>query len=240
MKKLDKKIINVIQDGIEIGAALGIESIVMDNISLRGENSETSTNIIFNTDGLDFPFDAIGIGRVSLFKTRLAMFTDPTVEVTVEERNDQLMASNVHIKHGRTSAGFRCQDPSRIKAPKRIKDEVVYELHLNDDDITRINKGIGTMSSEIVNFYIEDDKMIVGVSDKEGDIFTHEIEGGYSVVSDNATRSFSKTYKSKTFKTIVMNYMKKDNNEILPISITSRGIMKVEVLGIDIYLFPER
>lgn len=237
--KLNKEIIDILKNGLEIGYALGIESIVMDEISMRGENRDTATNIIYNTEHVKIPFDAIGIGRVSLLRSRLTMFKDSEVVATIKDKDGQQNVSEVLIKNGRTSAGFRCQVPSRIRAPKRIKDTVIYNLTLNDDDIERINKGINTMSSEKVIVYVEEGKAIVGISDKEGDVFTHEIEGGYTVASDDAPNSFNQTYKSKTFKTILMNYMKKDDNEILPISITSRGVMKFQVLGIDIYLFGE-
>lgn len=240
MKILDEKIITILRNGMEIGNALGIESIVMDSISMRGENRDTSTNIIFNMEDYELPFDGMGIGRVPLLRSRLAMFDSPEIKYELVEKDDQTIVSSIHIKHGRTSAGFRCQLPSRIKAPKRIKDEVIFSLHMNEDDVIRINKGIATMSSENVNVIIDDGKIVIGISDIDGDIFTHEIEGGYIVESDSAPVTFNKTYKSKTFRTILTNYMKKDDNEILPISITARGVMKVVILGIDIYLFAER
>lgn len=239
MKKLNNELINIIRNGIEIGTALDIEAIVLDSTSMRGENRDSATNIIFNMEDYELPFDGIGIGRTQLFKKRLAMFASPEVLYDTSDRDGQTIVSEVTIKNGRTSAGFRCQVPSRIRAPKRIKDNVIFNLTLNDDDIDRINKGINTMSSEKVIVYVEEGKAVVGISDKEGDVFTHEIEGGYTVASDDAPNSFNQTYKSKTFKTILMNYMKKDDSEILPISITSRGVMKFQVLGIDIYLFGE-
>lgn len=238
--KITKKTEKILRNAVDIASTLGVEAIVMDSFSLRGENKELGIAIIMPTKDMEIEFDAIGIGRVNLLKNRLQLLQDAQIEFDCMARDDdEKLVSNLKIVSGRTKIGFKCQDPRKITAPKGIADPTFYKMELNDADVQLIIKGIATMSSENINFNTEDETISVGISDIEGDLFSHQLEGSVTIVDDSAP-SLSKTYKSKTLRTIFTNYIRKDDNEILPISITRRGVMCIHVLGMNVYLFPER
>ena len=241
MNTISKDLEKIIRNGLDIASVLGIEQLLIDSESMRGENKETSTNIIFDMSDVDMPVDAIGLGRTPTLKSRMALFEDPVLEYTTKTADGSEFIDNLIIKSGRSKTGFRCHSPSRTaKAPKRIRDPIGVSLSMKDDDITRLTKGITSMIAETIVVSIVDGRTSIIVNDKVGDEFVHELEGHVKVQDNEFPSNFSATYKSKTFRAIVTNYLKKDDNEVLPISITSRGIMIVTVLGINIYLFPER
>lgn len=241
MNKIEKTLERTIRNGIEIANVLGIDQMIIDSESMRGENKETSTNIIFDTSNMILPVDAIAFGRVPTLKSRLALFDEPLLEYTTKTADGLEFIDNLIIKSGRSKTGFRCQSPSRTaKAPKRIRDPIGISLSMKDDDVTRLTKGITSMVAETIVLSVKNKKTSIIINDKVGDEFIHELEGKVEVIADDFPTDFNATYKSKTFRAIVTNYLKKDDNEVLPISITSRGIMIVTVLGINIYLFPER
>lgn len=238
--KITKETQKIIRNAVEIATTLGVESLVMDTFSLRGENKELGIAIIMPTKDMELEFDAIGLGRIGLLKTRLQMLSDAEIQFDVMNKDSEdKVVSNLKMVSGRTKIGFKCHDPKLINAPKAINDPVFYEMHLSSADVETIVKGIATMSSETVNFSTEKETIFVKISDVQGDMFTHELDTSVDIKDDTAC-SLSKTYKSKTLRTIFTNYIRKDDNHILPISITRRGVMRISVLGMNIYLFPER
>ena len=240
MKKITKETQTIIKNAVDIASTLGIESMVMDTISLRGENKELGIAIIMPTKDISLEFEAIGLGRVPLLKNRMAMLdkSDITFEVFKKDEDTNIVAS-LKFTQGRTNLSFKCADPKMIQAPKVINDPIFYEMQLNEEDVQIVVKGIGTMSSETINWANTDETIFLKISDTEGDMFTHELDGKITLLDDTAP-SLNKTYKAKTLRTIFTNYIRKDDNNILPISITRRGVMRIPVLGMFIYMFPER
>jgi hypothetical protein len=237
--KITKETQKIIKNAIEIATTLGVENIVMDKFSLRGENKELGIAIILPTQDMDLEFDAIGLGRIALLKSRLQMLDGAEIQFDTMDKSDATIVSKLTIALGKTKIGFKCQDPKLINAPKAINDPIFYEMNLNESDVETLIKGIGTMSSDTVNFSTDDDTIFVKISDVQGDMFTHELDSKVELKDDSAP-SLSKSYKSKTLRTIFTNYIRKDDNNILPLSITRRGVMKLVILGMNIYLFPER
>lgn len=238
--KITKETQQIIRNAVEIATTLGVESLVMDTFSLRGENKELGIAIIMPTKGMELEFDAIGLGRTALLKSRLQMLSDAQIEFDVINKDaEDKVVSNLRIISGRTKIGFKCHDPKLINAPKAINDPVYYEMRLSAADVETVVKGISTMSSESVNFSTDDATLFVKISDVQGDMFSHELDTRVDI-KDDAAGSLSKTYKSKTLRTIFTNYIRKDDSHALPISITRRGVMRISVLDMNIYLFPER
>lgn len=241
-KKFTPETIKIIKNAVEIASTLSVESIVMDKFSLRGENKEMGIVLIMPTkDDIDLEFDAIGIGRVQLLKNRLNLFDNASLSFSLFDKGEDTdTVSAIFMKKDKTKLSFKCADPRFINAPKAINDPVHYRLKMTEQDAQILMKAVSTMSSETINFSVEDGgEVVVKISDKEGDMFSHEMGGSLSVDPD-ANGTFSKSYKSKTLRTIFSNFIKKDDSTILPISITKRGVMRLDVLGIGIYIFPER
>lgn len=238
--KMRKDTQQLIKNAVDIASVLGVESVVMDSFSLRGENKELGIAIMMPTDDITLQFDAIGIGRVLLLKNRLQMLDDATIEFEfMGDGQEEKNISRLTLSVGRTSVGFKCHDPRMIKAPKSITDPVFYEMNLEDADVETIIKGIANMATDTINFSTDEETIVVKISDVNGDVFSHELNSTVEIKDDTAG-SLSKSYKSKTLRTIFTNYIRKDDNSILPISITRRGIMRISVLGMGIYVFPER
>lgn len=240
MKKITKDTQTIIKNAVEIASTIGIETMVLDGLSLRGENKELGVCIIMPTKDIPLQFDSLGISRVPLLKSRMQMLDKSDVSFDIFKKDEEdIIVSTLKFVQGRTSMSFKCADPKLISAPKVINDPIFYEMQLIDGDVETIIKGISSMSSETLNVSTEGDKIFVKISDKEGDMFSHELEGDVSLLDDTAP-ALNKSYKSKTLRTIFTNYIRKDENNILPISVTRRGIMRISVLNMFIYVFPER
>lgn len=238
--KLTKQTKTILQNAIEIGTTLGIENLVMDSFSLRGENKELGIAVIMPTKGISLEFDAIGLGRIGTLKNKFSILTDPTIDFELSDRRpNENIVSKLRITSGKTKIEFKCHDPAYINAPKAINDPVFYEMTLSETDIALIIKGMSAMSTDTISFSVESDIASITINDIQGDNFYHELTTNIEKIDDSAD-TLSKTYKSKTLKIILNNYMRKDDNNMLPIAITRRGVMRISVLDMNIYLFPER
>lgn len=237
---LNKEIYQLLTNAVELSTVLGIEKVVLDNISLRGQNKEDGIAIIKSSKDLDMDFDAIGLGRLSELKSRINVFKSPTITYETTVKNELTNIIKLNFKENKTKIGYRCYEPRLIEAPKAINDPVFYSMEINENDIEFIIKGITTMGSSCVNFTIEPDNknLVINISDNEGDMFTHTVDTVPEINEDASI--LSKSYKSKVLRTIFNNYIKKDERETFTISITKRGVMLLVVNDISVYLFPER
>lgn len=239
--KLSNNTQKIIKNAVDVASTLGIESIVIDAFSLRGENKELGIAIIMPTAGVDLEFDALGIGEVGTLKNRLKLLESGALSVEYKDsvNPDELMVSMLSLKEGRTTADYKCHDAKLISAPKSINDPTAYEMQFADADVSRIIKGIGSMNSTSIHFSTLNGALLAKISDTRGDMFTHELETTFTALLDDSGE-LSKSYKSKTLAVIFNNYIRKDDNTSLPVSITKRGVMRITVLDMNIYIFPER
>ena len=127
--KITKNTQTIIKNAVDIATTLGIENLVIDKISLRGENKELGIVLLLPTKNIELEFDAIGLGRISLLKSRMQMLNDAQIEFDLMDKGQQdVIVSNLKLISGRTKIGFKCSDPTRINAPKSINDTVFYEI----------------------------------------------------------------------------------------------------------------
>lgn len=230
----------IIKNAVDVATVLGIEAVVMDKFSLRGENKELGVVIIMPTSDIDLEIDAIGLGNIGALKNRMSMLNDANITYQLMDKyDDEKIVGQIKLSQGRTNISYKCSDPKMIRAPKIINNPTRYKLHLKEEDVQTVIKGIGTMASEYVTFVTEEGKSFFKISDNQGDLFSHELDASIDYIEDDGVE-LTKTYKAKTLRTIFTNYIRKDDATLLPVEVTSRGIMKLLVLGMTIYLFPER
>lgn len=242
METLDPKLHEILRNAVSLANMLDIEQLVMDSFSLRAQNQSNGSVIIMPTgDKLPLPFDAIGIGRVDVLKTRLGMLTDPKIQYDVNDKDAELQTvTKLKISGGKTTIGFKCHEPKLIKAPKSINDDVLHEIIMTEKELNTIIKGISVMGTERVNIMTTGDhEVVISIADDDGDSFTQKLEKPVHYVGDHED-TLSKTYKSKILRVILSYYIKNDERAELTVTITKRGVIKASMFGIDVYLFPER
>lgn len=241
MKELTQKTELVIRNAIDIATTLGIETMVIDSFSLRGQNIDNGVIMIKSMKDHKLEFDSMGLGRLNALKNRLNLFGKPSIKYdVVDEDASQSVVAKLKIAEGRSSVTYKCQAPNLIKAAKAINDVDYCKLVFKDEDVKTLLKGVGVIENISVNITIDDETVKITVSEKEGDSFTHELLVSATYLSDK-TDIISKSFKSQVLKIILSNYIKKDESaEVLTATITQRGIMRFEILDLNIYLFPER
>lgn len=227
---------NFLKNAVDVASLLGIEAVVIDEISLRGSEQINGVCMILPTPGLDLELPPLGITRISVLKARLNMFENCDIKYTTTENSDNTkFISFLDFSKGRSKASYKCGNPAGIKAAKAINDSVVFSFLADQDDIVMISRAVNGMKATNMTFVSEDDNVFVKFSDTDGDVFTQELKG---TLENSEDTSLGKTYAAKKIKS-VFNILD-SNVEEYKIEITKRGVFKITIKGIPVYIFPEK
>ena len=126
-KKLSSGTLNLMRDAISTSTILGIERLVIDGHSLRGESQENGTMMLLPfPDGTELEFGAIGISRVPVLKARLRLLGDDGVIIPEYKTRDsgEQFIFRLSLQKAKTKIDFKCADPAQIKAPKGFTEVV--------------------------------------------------------------------------------------------------------------------
>lgn len=231
-----------------IAKTLDIPAIVMDGMSIRGENKTDGVFILMDTSELEIDL-TVAISRLDAFHARLRMFDNPKLSYNLVNRdNGESFCGEIVLSSGKSTVTFKCADPTTIKAPKALKDPVTKSILLKQNDIKTIHKAIHGMKSDKITVSSHGQDATFGdvtfaLSDTDGDVFKHSMEGALKhLVDPSSSSAISSTYMTSTIKAAFRLFDRAidDTDAQQEISITSRGIMIVTVSDIPVYLFPSK
>jgi hypothetical protein len=240
-KQLTKGALTLLQDAIDTGTILGIERMVIDSHSLRGESQDNGTMMLLPFPaGTELEFGAMGISRISVLKARLRLLANEgtiTPEFKVRDSGDQFVF-RLALKKGKTTIDFKCADPAQIKAPKGFNDPDYFGFAFSADDIKLMLSAKSAMQADTVTFASKDGKTVAfSISASEGDALTHTLE--CELDSKTTTETFAASYKTKILFPVLKEIMDAAKEADVDVVLTRRGIMKIEVNMIPVYVFPE-
>lgn len=240
-KGLSKDMTELLRSVMTTAGNLGIEKIVIDGHSVRGDSQTNGTMMIlpFQAD-TTHEFGSIGISRVDVLRHRLGLLdTDGQIvpEYKTRDSGDKFVFRMV-LKQGKTSVDFKCADPATIRCPKGLNDPVHFGFDFTKADIELMSKAKSVMGAETVNFNSKDGTTVsFAISASEGDVLTHELTSGLEVKGDVET--FNVTYKNKILFPVLKGIMDQAKKSAVAATITKRGILRIDVNGIPAYVFPE-
>ncbi len=230
---------DIIMDVVGVCSALSMESVVIDQHSIRCENKEMGIIAIHPNTNKTVPI-SMAIGRLQALRKRMGMFQEG-ISFTynqVDQDDADPFISELGMSHGRTKVLFRCADPKMIKAPKALKSPVVANVTLEKQDLLDLNKAIAVMGLAGINFSSPNgEDLVIAASDTEGDMFKINLESSVSLLDDTATVNC--TFPADRLK-LVTKLLEKWVDDSFEIGITDRGILVSQINGFNIYTFPDR
>lgn len=240
-KQLSKGTVELLTSAMSVATMLGVEKMVIDSHSLRGESQENGTFMLLPFPaGTELEFGAMGISRISVLRSRLGVIGEQgsiTPDYKTRDSGEKFIFRMV-LKKNKTSIDFKCADPAHIKAPKGFDDPDHFQFAVSAEDIKLMLVSRSAMQSETVSFASTDGSTVkFSVSASEGDALVHELESDLD--SKTSTETFASSYKSKILFPVLRNISEAAKDADVDIVLTKRGIMKVEVFGIPTYIFPE-
>lgn len=157
-------------------AAVGIDSVIIEDGLVRGVNDDKSCAIISDYMVPGFT-QRIGLSRLSSLKSRIELLsgTAGTVIEANETERDEINA--LEIKSGKSKVQFRCTSTMLIKAPKQINDSAVFSVSVASSELKMLIDGIRVMGAKRVVLAIRQNASVhFELADATNDSFRMEID----------------------------------------------------------------
>lgn len=233
--KLSVETLNYIQNVVNTADLVKIDSIIIEPNRVRAIDEHHSVFILQTTGVPVMEFGSIGLNRTNVFTSRFELgraMTDFVVDAVVEG-TDPMYARALTMKAKGIKVDYRCANPNLIKAPKILHDTLAYSIQINPDAVLMMQKGQAAMSADEVTFVGSDDGMVFEMADGNADkmncLFTTIVT---RVDGEDTPTAFVHTYALKIllplFKINPTGYF----------FLTSQGMLKIVINGLDVYVLP--
>lgn len=225
--KLNDFTVSYIETLATTAKMVGINAIIIEPPErVRGIDDNHSV-VLFQEEFPELNIPAVGINRLDIFLQRLEIAkscTNLTVNATPD--NDNQFIRSFDIRGKGIKFDYRCANPTTIRAPKIINDEIVEIIPLNPESVDLMIRAGGAMGADAISF-VSDDK---GVSFEIQDLGGDKAEHTWHDVIDH---KFSNKYPWKTITTL---FKQIPNGEF---GVGQKGILLVNVNNVQLYVLPK-
>lgn len=234
--KLTSDLIEFIENVVKTGQSVNIENAIIDaeTGAVRGIDEDRTVVMFHNEDVPSFPVGSIGLSRVGIFLSRLNIVKGREgfdVDAEIVSLGDDDYVKALHMKSADTKVDFRCANPESIKAPKQINDTIIYSVQLNSEAVSVLQAAAAAMGSDSVSV-IGNDGVAFELEDITEDKFRH-VFAPDSISSGDGTGTFAHKYPVKT----LLALFKQNPNGVFEIG--EKGILRIAVNGLNIYVLPQ-
>lgn len=245
MKKLSDDTRDLISFAVKYCNLLKIDSLLIDKSGIRAKQDEFAVYLIEPAD-LDYlEFDTLFIDRISSLAPRIKMFDTSKIDYSIGVVNKELdsgetLVNQLVIKGGNTKINFNCANPARLNAnslPKKVADKMTYSFQMDKACLDVLSRGVSAMGAAEVKLYSKDGTVYAQVKDIEGDTLEHKVNDSYEVLISDGEPEFSFRYIFKMIVPLLREACKEDDFSIV---ISRRGIMKLNINDLSMYIFPEQ
>ena len=185
--KINKEVEALIFDAAMTANSVGIESFVIDEDGIRGTDEGKIVVILKPSFDLTVPFEGLAVGDVAQFVQRYNIHNNnepKSIDLDLGDDGNTLMVS---FKSKNLKVDYRCVKPARIKAPKKLNDQLMCSFELTEEAIEMIKKGSVTMKAEEVLFVKDEDadSVYMQMVDVNKSQFKYEIDGKVETEDDS-------------------------------------------------------
>lgn len=244
-EKLCKQSKNIILFAAKYCNLVKIESVFITKEVITGKQDETAVYLVEPGDYDFLEFDTLYIERIASLAPRIKLFEsknkDFDMNVLIKEAtNGEKWVSQIILRDGRTEVKFNCGNPARLnrdKMPRSIKEDIHYRFEITKETLDILSRGLSAMGASTMRLFTEDGKVMCDVKDIEGDTLCHQIADSFLCIDNDSEGDFEYQYSFKTMIPLFREALKE--NPSFDIEITRRGIMKLEVNGLNLYVMRE-
>jgi hypothetical protein len=235
--KVDSASLAYIENVVATAQLVGIDNIIIEPDRVRALD-EDSTVILLQTTGVPVvPFGSIGINRIDIFHSRYSIAKSVDgfeIDATVDGPADAQYARALTMKGKGIKIDYRCANPATIRAPKGLNDAVKFRARMLPEAVLHMHKGVAAMQTDEVTLFGSKDAVSFEMMDINGDKLTYKFGDSVDNVQpgDTAEPKFSHRYPIKILQTLFKT--NPDGNFF----ITSRGMLKVTINTLDVYVLP--
>lgn len=241
--KVDTQSLAYIQNVVKTAQLVKISNIIIEPEKIRAIDDEKSVVLFQDTDVPDMPFGSIGLNRIDVFMTRFEIaksmdnFELEAVMPDVDpDKPDANKFARALLMQGKgTKIDYRCANPATIQAPKVINDAVKFKVQMNPEAVLLMSKGQGAMTADEVSLISDKDGVHFEMTDINGDAFTYKFADKVSLADPKANGKDTNFIHKYPLKVILPLFKTSSDT---PFFVTARGMLKIVVNGLDMYVLP--
>jgi hypothetical protein len=235
--KVDQLSLAYIENVVATAHLIGIDNIIIEPDRVRAVD-EDSTAILLQITGVPvLPFGSIGLNRIDIFSSRYAIAKSVDnfeMVAVVDGPEDAQYARALTMKAKGIKIDYRCANPATIRAPKGLNDAVKFRARMHPEAVLHMHKGASAMESDELTMIGATDSVSFEMADVNGDKLTFKFGDAVDNVlaGDTSEAKFSHRYPIKLLQTLF-----KANPDGY-FYVTSRGMLKVTINNLDVYVLP--
>lgn len=243
--KLSKETLDYIQKVVNTASLVKIDSIIIEPGCVRAIDEEHTVFIMHKEDVPDMEFGSIGLNRTNVFTSRFELgrnMSDFSVEAVVDSAGTPTaFARSLTMKAKGIKVDYRCANPTLMKAPRQLADTLAHQVQLDPEVVLMMQKGQTAMSTDEIKFIgtaQDQTSSIASVFFEMSDINADKMSYQFANTalrldgSDDMPIGFCHTYALKTL--LPLFKINPTGHFIL----TTQGIMKIVINGLDVYVVP--
>lgn len=232
--KLSSQDITYLNSILATCAMTGIESIIIEDGTVRGVNEAKTCAIISDTN-IPTLAQKIGLTRLQTLRQRLELFTDPTIDAKETERGE---ISMLDISAGKNKVQYRCTASMLIKAPKQINDNYVNRVFIDDQENKLLLNAIKVMGSKKVQLTIKKDRTVsIHLVDATNDAFSTVLQLPAERLTDDDLDSVVFYYPADILASILRT--QPDSGSPIELDVGEVGTIKLQAGGHRVTLLPQ-
>lgn len=235
--KVEPASLAYVQNVVATVTTIGIDSVILEPGRVRAVDEDSTVFLLHTTGVPDFEFGSIGINRIATFASRLSIaksIADFTIDATVDGPEDAQYVRALTMKAKGTKIDYRCANPATIRAPKGMNDAIKYRVKMQPEAVLHMTKGKDAMGADEVTLIGNTDGASFELVDINGDKLTYKFADDVDLVQpdDTSDPKFSHKYPLKLMLTLFKH------NSDSAFHITTRGMLKTSINGLDVYVLP--
>lgn len=222
-----------------------IDSVFISKEVITAKQDEAAVYLVEPGDYDFLEFDVLFIARIASLAPRIKLFerkkSEFEIQANIKETSDgEKWVQQLILKDDVTSIHFNCGNPAKLnrnKLPKVINDPLYYRFEITKATLDTLSQGLSAMGATKMQLFTKDENVFCDVKDVEGDTLCHKIAESFDGIHSDSEDDFEYEYSFKTMLPLFKEAMKE--NPSFDIELTKRGIMKLEVSGLSLYVIPE-
>lgn len=205
---LNKELVTFIHQVVKTAQLVNIDSIIIEPNKIRAID-ENGSIAIFHTENIpELPFATIGLNRLKLLASRLAVVEQmPNFKTSCVINRD--MVASLEFTADKTKIEYRCANPASIRAPKNISDVPIHSFNLNKEGVQMLKRGHSMMPQnqpvDVVNLVSNKDGMFFELKDLNNDTFSFRFAEQARNMSDSSPCVFVYSYPVKVLAALFEN-----------------------------------
>lgn len=237
MSKVSLSYINYLQNAVETALLVGIENIAIESGIVRGINS-TNSVFILQTNNVPILEDNlfVGVNKLKVLQNRLSLIKEQpnfTTDLTIKNDVDIKYVGMFTFKSSNLKIDFRSGNPKLMRGPKKFNDTMKTRIELNKEIVNMIQRGITAMNGDTITIINNDKETFIEILDNNNDVFKYTLPHQAESLDKFLDPSFAFRYCAKTILTLFKH------NPEGHFCVGDRGILAVEINGLNVYVMPK-